>query len=154
VNHPSLNATGPPTESRVTLGAVHLITAVNFENNCSALWTMARVLGEKLGRLDTIRVARVWIVLVGALNLVTLWTGPIVTHTTLPRRAQEPTTLGGRTRSYKLTLLVINSITMEPHHQTLLPPLHVLNIYHDIADHLAMILTHLVPKNKSVEFVH
>jgi hypothetical protein len=43
---------------------------------------------------------------------------------------------------------------MEPHHQTLLPPLHVLNIYHDIADHLAMILTHLVPKNKSVEFVH
>jgi hypothetical protein len=154
VNNSSLNAAGPPTEGRVTLRTVHLVTAINFENNCSALGTVTGILGEELGRLNIVRITRVRRVLVQALDLVTLWTRPIVTHSTLPRRAQEPTTLWSRTCPYKLTLLVINIVSVESHHQTLLPPLHVLNIYHDVADLLALLLTQLVPKNKSVKLVH
>jgi hypothetical protein len=115
---------------------------------------MARVLGEELGRLNTVGVARVRLVLVGALDLMTLRACPIVTHAALPRRTQEPATLWSRTRPNELSLLIVYGVAMEPHHQTLLPPLHVLNIYHDVANHLPLILTHFVPKNKSIELEH
>jgi hypothetical protein len=154
VNNPSFNTAGPPTEGGVTLCTVHLVATINFENNCSTLGTVARVLGEELGRLNTVRVARVRFVLVGALDLMTLRACPIVTHAALPRRTQKPATLWSRTRPNELSLLVVDVVAMEPNHQTLLPPLHVLNIYHDVADHLPLILTHFVPKNKSVELVH
>ena len=107
-----LYAPRAPTECRVTLGAVHLITPVNLEYKSCTLGAVARVLGEQLGRGHVSGIARVWRVLVLALHLVALWTRPVVTDATLPSRAQKPTTVGKGTRAHELTLLLLDQTTV------------------------------------------
>jgi hypothetical protein len=73
VNGAQLDATRPPTERRVTLSAIHLVTPVDFENHRGTLGTVARIFGQELGRLDAIRVARMRTVLILPLDLVAIW---------------------------------------------------------------------------------
>jgi hypothetical protein len=153
VNGARLDATRPPTERSMTLCAVHLVTPVNFENHRGALGTVARIPCQELGRLDAVRVARVWRVLLLTLDLMALRTRPVVTHTTLPCAAQKPTAVVGRTRADKLALLIFHMSTMKPSDQLILVPLKVLHIYHKIAHQLALLLTELMALNTGIKVV-
>ena len=118
----------PPTERRVTLCTVHLVTPIYFENHRGALRAVARILGQELGRLDAIWVARMRAVLAKQLDLVAIWAGPVVAHAALPRTAQKPAAIGNGTRPDKLTLLVLHLAPVKSGDELILIPLQVLYI--------------------------
>jgi len=122
-----LDVTSAPTEGGMTLCTVHLITSVNLENHSRTLWAVARVLGEELGRLYVIGIARVISLLVLADHLMAVGTGPIVAHAALPRRAQKPATIRCGTCANKLALFVFHLPTVNAIYKLILIPLQMLN---------------------------
>jgi len=145
VNLTRLDPTRPPTESGVALRTVHLVTPVNLENHGGTLGAVSRVLGEELSRCDVVGVARMFRVLVWSLDLVTLWTRPVFTHTTLPRRTQESLAVFKGARPNKLALLVFNLSPVKTIHQLHLVPFHVFDINENITHSLALFLCQSVP---------
>ena len=143
--------TRAPTECRVTLGTIHLITPVNLENHGGALGAVARVLGQELSRRDVVRVARMFRILVRTLDLVTLGTRPVITHTTLPDRAQEPLAVGKGARPNKLALLVLNLSAVKTMRQLNLVPFEVVYVNLNVIHHFALFLCQSVTNNTRLE---
>jgi hypothetical protein len=140
VHNTSFNRSRPPTERRVTLCTVHLVTPFDFEDARSTLGTVARVPGHEPRRGDVVRIARVLCILVRPLAFVALGTRPVVAHSTLPRRAQKAATIFIWTSSYKLSALLLKAASsqerLEPPHT----PVNVLNIYGETRSRLAFLL--------------
>jgi hypothetical protein len=82
VSPANLDLTGSPAESRLALGAPHLVTPVNLKNHRRTLGTRASILIQKAGRLEICRQTHVIIVI--RLDLVTLSTRLDTTKPTFP----------------------------------------------------------------------
>jgi hypothetical protein len=113
VNHALFDPSGPPAESRVALSAIHLVTSVNLEYHRGTLWTISRILGEKLSRRQTVWIALVGLVLVWTLNFVAMGASPDVAPPTLPSRTQETPAVSKGAGSNKLTVLPFDTVSTQ-----------------------------------------
>jgi len=144
MNRSRLDPTRAPTEGGMALGTIHLITPVNLEDHGGTLGAVARVLGQELSRRHVVWVARMCRVLVRPLDFVTLWTGPVLTHTALPDRAQKPFAVCKGARPNKLTLFMLNLAPVKTIHQLNLLPLQVIYVNLNVGYHFALFLCQTV----------
>jgi hypothetical protein len=83
------NVPRAPRECRMTLSAPHLIAPVNLEDGCCALWAVARIPGQELGRGDVTWVACMRHISLEPLDLVAIRAGPDLAQTALPGCAEK-----------------------------------------------------------------